>query len=279
MRRAYPTRSIAIVVLGVLVPLALLPILAAARAPWTVSSPLPEQVFVSLSAIGGGTGAVVLAGVAVYGLIRQGHRWDAAFMIAAVVGAHVSGRLLKDAFDAARPPSADVGTEHLVGIPESAVLVIVAAMVAIGYFTRWRRSVLVAGAAVAGLLLVEAASDLLVPLIRGMDSFPSGHGVASMAFVLSATIVSWNTRWRWVVLVSGAVLVVGVGASRVYLGVHDPADVVGGWCVAVASVTTSWLILQAIRDRIDRPDGQMPRWLQGERSRAARQWIDHWLGP
>lgn len=279
MRPPSPTRSAAILVLGVLVPLALLPILAAARAPSAVTIPLPEQLFVLLSVIGGGTGIVVLTSAVVYVLVRQGRGWDAAFMVLAVTGAHVAGRLFKDAFDAVRPVALDVIPVRPVGIPEFALLALVAAVVPVAFFTRWREPVTLAGAILVGLLTLQSVSDFVVPLVRGMDSFPSGHGVASMAFAASVGVVAWRSRWRGSVVVAGSLFVFGVGASRVYLGVHYPADVIGGWCVAVASVVGSWLVVRAIQHRSAGPREQPPRWLERDRLRAGRRWISRRLSP
>ncbi len=74
-----------------------------------------------------------------------------------------------------------------------------------------------------------------------------------MAFVASMGVLAWNTRWRQVTFVAGALFVLGVGASRVYLGVHYPADVVGGWCVAIASVAGTWLVVRTVQARTAGP--------------------------
>lgn len=75
-------------------------------------------------------------------------------------------------------------------------------------------------------------------------SFPSGHAMGSMA-LLAVLLVLLGTGWRRrTVWAAGAVFVVLVGASRIYLGVHYPSDVLAGWAAAVAWVIGSyWLIL------------------------------------
>jgi membrane-associated phospholipid phosphatase len=72
-------------------------------------------------------------------------------------------------------------------------------------------------------------------------SFPSGHSV--FAVVLYGTLVYLGMRhltrmWERVTVVIGAVLLVlGIGYSRIYLGVHYPSDVVAGYVVGVVWLT------------------------------------------
>jgi undecaprenyl-diphosphatase len=66
-------------------------------------------------------------------------------------------------------------------------------------------------------------------------SFPSGHttGVTAVALTLSYILVR-ERLMSGIHLVWVAFLVLMVGASRVYLGVHWASDVLGGWTVGIA---------------------------------------------
>ncbi|BCL37679.1 phosphatase PAP2 family protein [Nostoc sp. MS1] len=73
--------------------------------------------------------------------------------------------------------------------------------------------------------------------------FPSGHAMASMTFVVALVILSWNSRWRWFVVIVGTMFVLVIGWTRLYLGVHYPSDVLAGWMVSLGwTVGVSLLI-------------------------------------
>ena len=74
----------------------------------------------------------------------------------------------------------------------------------------------------------------LAPL--GTYSFPSGHAMLSMALVLTLIILLWPTRWRRTALLIGIPLVLLIGLSRLYLGVHYPSDVLAAWMASLAWV-------------------------------------------
>lgn len=78
-------------------------------------------------------------------------------------------------------------------------------------------------------------------------SFPSGHSMLSAAvyLTLAALIASLEPRRGAKVLVfATAVLVMlAVGVSRIYLGVHWPSDVLAGWCAGAVLALFAWSVL------------------------------------
>lgn len=86
------------------------------------------------------------------------------------------------------------------------------------------------------------------------DSFPSGHTEFAAALALGILLVLVReSRGRWVTAVAGILAVVIVGASRIYLGVHYPSDLLGSVLTAVGGAllwTAIWRIL--LEPRVDR---------------------------
>ncbi len=88
-----------------------------------------------------------------------------------------------------------------------------------------------------GLKLVvdrpRPTSDLVwVEATESSSSFPSGHAVFAMAFFGAlfyfAGVYVRNPIWKRAAQAVAAALIVLIGISRVYLGVHWPSAIVGG---------------------------------------------------
>lgn len=60
-------------------------------------------------------------------------------------------------------------------------------------------------------------------------SFPSGHTQSATTFWMSLILIF---RKKWVSIL-GSVMILGVGISRLYLGVHWPIDVIFGWIFGI----------------------------------------------
>jgi undecaprenyl-diphosphatase len=84
-------------------------------------------------------------------------------------------------------------------------------------------------------------------------SFPSGHAMLSAVtyLTLGALLARVQPRRRLKAFLLGlaVILTILVGASRVYLGVHWPSDVVAGWCVGAAWASLCWFIALQLQRR------------------------------
>jgi undecaprenyl-diphosphatase len=75
-------------------------------------------------------------------------------------------------------------------------------------------------------------------------SFPSGHAMLSAVTYLTLGAMLARTqpqnRARAYILGAAVLLTLIIGASRVYLGVHWPTDVLAGWCLGAAWALLCW---------------------------------------
>jgi membrane-associated phospholipid phosphatase len=88
-----------------------------------------------------------------------------------------------------------------------------------------------------GKIIVHRARPHLWELFYqiGSDySFPSGHAMSSMSFALILIILTWNSSWRWLTFIFGSLFAIAIAWTRLYLGVHYPSDIIGGWLFAIA---------------------------------------------
>lgn len=106
----------------------------------------------------------------------------------------------------------------------------------------------------AGLLLNHLVGRARPPAedwwgAAGGPAFPSGHTTVATVVAVEA---AWALTDRWPhrrrLLAAGAVaMAAAVGWSRVWLGVHWPTDVVGGWLLGVGWGVAVMLLLARLR--------------------------------
>jgi undecaprenyl-diphosphatase len=130
-------------------------------------------------------------------------------------------------------------------------------------FHERRRAAMIFGGTV---VLAQISSELLKVLydrprpslvahgsIVYSQSFPSGHSTLAAAtfFTLAAVVASVERKKRTKALIFGMAItfVVTVGVSRVYLGVHWPSDVLGGWALGASWALAAWVTLSLTRPR------------------------------
>ncbi|WP_240741104.1 phosphatase PAP2 family protein [Deinococcus sp. Arct2-2] len=112
----------------------------------------------------------------------------------------------------------------------------------------WFLILALAGAAllntIAKLIFHRARPDILEALVREPGfSFPSGHAMSNAAFGFALIVVFWRSRAGWPVAVVAGLWAITVGASRNYLGVHYPSDVLAGFLASAAWVAGLYLLM------------------------------------
>jgi undecaprenyl-diphosphatase len=135
-------------------------------------------------------------------------------------------------------------------------LITIIAVAALIYFKRWRQALVFLVTVLAGELTSEVLKGVfhrprpdLVPHGSYVysQSFPSGHSLLSaVTFLTLAAILSGmqnQRRFKVFVFAVAILLTMSIGVSRVYLGVHWPTDVLGGWTLGAALALAARLAL------------------------------------
>ena len=114
---------------------------------------------------------------------------------------------------------------------------------------RWKRAALWLAIAMIGSVLLDLALKYAYHRVRPEAffgsparyySFPSGHALSSLCFYgVMAGLLSARTKSLWLrvgIWVIATALVLAIGISRIYLGVHYPSDVLAGYLAATVWV-------------------------------------------
>jgi undecaprenyl-diphosphatase len=129
----------------------------------------------------------------------------------------------------------------------------------------WVRAGFLFAIALAGGVLLDQVLKLSFQRVRPAPyfnypapesfSFPSGHALVSFCFFgMMASLVNARLRsglLRMLIWISAAVLIALIGFSRIYLGVHYPTDVIGGYIAAFI-----WVAMVTLGDRWHRGRGR-----------------------
>lgn len=159
------------------------------------------------------------------------------------------------------PPWLELAAFDLTALGGPTILGLTVAAV-VGYLLLhglYRNAAFVFLASVGGWLLNDFLKEIfarprpqVVPHLRQVMSlsFPSGHALTSAAVFLTLGALLMRVAERRFVkfyIMSVAVLAtLLVGATRVYLGVHYPTDVLAGWLIGVSWALFCWLLERSL---------------------------------
>ncbi|WP_068501556.1 phosphatase PAP2 family protein [Paenibacillus kribbensis] len=126
------------------------------------------------------------------------------------------------------------------GIP--VVIIILIVMLVLYRVLGHRRELLFLAIAVLGSVLLNTVLKLLFHRARpeinriieaNGYSFPSGHSMTAFSMYAALTFLVWKhvpfRLGRILLIVLSSLLIIAIGTSRIYLGVHYPSDVLGGY--------------------------------------------------
>ncbi|MEW4570779.1 phosphatase PAP2 family protein [Tautonia sp. JC769] len=221
---------------------------------WELGEGIDRLVFVAiLVVVGGGWLFLALADEVVEG---ESDRFDRAVVR--------MFRTAEDPGDAIGGPEIEELVRDLTALGGVAVITLVTAS-AVGFLVMDRKghaAILVLVATVGGQLIssgLKAYYDRPRPEIvphlmhAARGSFPSGHSLLAAVTYLTigALMAQMVRRRRLKVFIIGVALVITmmVGVSRVYLGVHYPTDVLGGWTLGLIWATLCSLAAQWLQRR------------------------------
>jgi membrane-associated phospholipid phosphatase len=162
------------------------------------------------------------------------------------------------------------GTSALGSLP---VLVLLSAVLIVWFLrAQWSRAALWLGMDMTGAYVLTVALKQFFERPRpeafhisnpATYSFPSGHALTSFCFYfVTAGLLTARMRNRsakaalWT---GAALLVAGIGVSRIYLGVHYPSDVLAGYAAAAIWVVTLILLDRLRNGRLRGRDNYGPK--------------------
>lgn len=138
-----------------------------------------------------------------------------------------------------------------IGSEMPVVFITIIAMIVLYVCLRHKRELLFLACVLAGSTLLNALLKLVFqrarPTINRIIevsgySFPSGHSMAAFSLYGGLAFLIWKhvptLTGRVLMIVASAVFILTIGISRIYLGVHYPSDIVGGYFLSGCWLST-----------------------------------------
>ncbi len=96
-------------------------------------------------------------------------------------------------------------------------------------------------------IVMRIRPDMMPVITETGYSFPSGHSVTAVCFYGYLTFLFWiyskSDILRRCFTIIAVCMILGIGISRIYLGVHFPTDVIGGYIGGLMWLSLSILVL------------------------------------
>ena len=88
------------------------------------------------------------------------------------------------------------------------------------------------------VIFARERPDILRLVTENSYSFPSGHAMINMALYTVLIIYAYKSikskRIKYPLIILMMILVIAIGFTRIYLGVHYAGDIIGGWLLGFA---------------------------------------------
>jgi undecaprenyl-diphosphatase len=84
-------------------------------------------------------------------------------------------------------------------------------------------------------------------------SFPSGHAMNACTVYTIIAFLLWHNiatkTGRTILIIVSAIMILSIGISRIYLGVHYPSDIIGGYLASGFWITIAIWYFQKYQDK------------------------------
>ncbi|ESU31140.1 hypothetical protein G3A_18445 [Bacillus sp. 17376] len=107
------------------------------------------------------------------------------------------------------------------------------------------------------LYFQRARPDFNILIEIGGYSFPSGHAMNAFSFYSILAYLLWRhvptSMGRIAVIIFSSFMILAIGMSRVYLGVHYPSDIIGGFLASSLWVAAVIWFFQKYKEKLEIP--------------------------
>ena len=131
----------------------------------------------------------------------------------------------------------------MITICGNTITVIILVAISLFFLKKERYLLLIAVCTTVGMtqlfkcLVQRTRPDHIRLIVEKGYSFPSGHAMISISlygfFLYFVYHNVKNKQLRWIFISLLSILILGIGCSSVYLGVHYPSDILGGYCLSL----------------------------------------------